>query len=60
MYSLRQSSLVQSDIDRLFEVEVDSLFKQIVEPLVARRMQYIQTLFVGADDTRDVTFHPEE
>jgi len=55
-----ESSLAQSDIDRLFEAEVDSLFEQTVEPLVARRMQCIQTLFASADDTRDVTFRPEE
>jgi len=58
--SVQSSSSSQPDIERLFEADVSSLFEQIVEPLVARRMLYIETLFANADDTRDVTFRPEE
>jgi len=59
-----ESSPAQSDIGRLFEADVNSLIEQIVEPLVARRMREMQTMFASADeflnDIRDVVFRPEE
>jgi len=43
---------------------VNSLIEQIVEPLVARRMREMQTMFASAEeflnDIRDVAFRPEE
>jgi len=46
-----QSSSSQSETERLFEADVNSLFERIVVvPLIERATDYIQLLFSGAEE----------
>jgi len=49
--SVQSSSSSQPDIERLFEADANSLFEQIVvEPLIERVTDYIQSLYPGAEE----------
>jgi len=46
-----QSLSSQSETERLFEADVNSLFEQIVVvPLIERAIDYIQSLFSAAEE----------
>ena len=64
------SSSSQSEVERLFEADVNSLFQRIVvEPLMQRATDYVQSLFPSVEEllmdrSRDVdpwdAMRPEE
>ena len=64
------SSSSQSEVERLFEADVNSLFQRIVvEPLMQRAADYVQSLFPSVEEllmyrSRDVdpwdAMRPEE
>ena len=68
--SVQSSSSSQSEVERLFEADVNSLFQRIVlEPLMQRAIDYVQSPFPSAEEllmdrSRDVdpwdAVRPEE
>ena len=68
--SVQSSSSSQSEVERLFEADVNSLFQRIVvEPLMQRATDYVQSLFPSVEEllmdrSRDVdpwdAMRPEE
>jgi len=40
----------QSDIERLFKADVNFLYEQIIEPLVAHSVDDLQALFANVDE----------